>query len=97
MGREAHHMPADSVTGILKRDGPAIQMLTPDHRATSSWGNSTAAKAYRENLKLLVDNGQMRKAMAIEIKDVRRIGGRGYNPAILGMLDYAKSKGYLRR
>ena len=97
VGRQAHHMPADSVTDIAKKDGPAIQMLTKDHMKTSSWGNSSAAKAYRAHVKSLVDSGQMRKAMAAEIRDVRRVGGRGYNPAIREMLDYSKSKGYLRR
>jgi hypothetical protein len=43
-----------------------------------------------------MDSGQMRKAMATEIKDVRRIGGRKYNRAILQMLEYAKRNGFLK-
>lgn len=32
-----------------------------------------------------------------EIKDVRRIGGNSYNPAIFEMLDYARLKGFLNK
>lgn len=96
-GLERHHMPADSVSPISRGDGPAIQMTQSDHKATSSWGPSNSAKAYRSNLKSLIGSGQMRKAMAMEVKDVRRIGGRRYNSAIKEMLSYAKQKGYLVR
>jgi RHS repeat-associated protein len=96
-GREVHHIPADSVTNLGKREGPAIHMLTGDHRLTSSWGNSDSAKAYRANLKSLIEGGGFRKAVATEIYDVRRIGGRGYNPALLEMLGYAKKRELLRK
>jgi hypothetical protein len=96
-GVERHHMPADSTTSISRQNGPAIQMEVTDHKRTSSWGNSISAKAYRENLKSLVDGRQMRRAMSMEVRDVRRVGGRKYNRAILEMPDYAKRSGYLNR
>jgi len=100
-GKESNHMPADSTSPIPRDDGPAIQMDPSDHRATSSWGGSTEAIEYRKELKDMIDNGQMRDAMAREIRDVRRVATevagqpRKYNEAMREMLEYAKDAGYL--
>jgi RHS repeat-associated protein len=96
-GLEAHHIPADSTTGIPTKLGPAIQMERSNHRSTSSWGPGTAADAFRAKIKALVDEGSMRDAMAIEIWDVRRVAGSKYNSAIQEMLDYAKSAGFITK
>lgn len=90
-------MPADSVSPIPRDRGPAIQMDPLEHRQTSSWGRSAAAQAYRQQIKELIDAGRMRDAMAVEIKDVRRLFGTKYIPAIREMLDYAKNAGYLNK
>ncbi|KZN49757.1 hypothetical protein N476_18365 [Pseudoalteromonas luteoviolacea H33] len=96
-GIERHHMPADSINGIKRARGPSIQMLKEDHRKTSSWGNSAPSQAYKAEVKSLIDSGQMRKAMAMEIKDVRSQFGRKYNQATREMLDYAKKEGFLNK
>ena len=93
-GIERHHMPADSVNGIDSRyRGPSIQMEAADHRKTSSFGNSSAAQKYRSEVERLIVDGQMRKAMAKEVKDVKSNFGTKYNEAIQQMLDYSKSSG----
>lgn len=68
-----------------------------DHAKTSSYKNSKAAQAYREEIKQMINNGNMRGAMAREIKDVRRFSGTKYNSAIKEMLNYSKNAGYLGR
>jgi hypothetical protein len=88
-----HHLPADKATSVSRSNGPAIQMEIADHKATKSYGS----KQHVAHLKTMIDGGQMRKAMYLEIKDVRRIGGRKYNRALLEMLDYAKRSGMLSR
>lgn len=99
--RDSHHMPAKSVSGIDEMDGPAIQMDKVDHEATSSWGRGHEANAYRREIKGMIDGGDMRKAMATEIKDVRRAAQEvsgdqtKYNGAMREMMDYSRSKGYI--
>ena len=66
-GLDAHHLPANSATNIAKGKGPAIQMLPEDHRNTFSWGNSKEAKAYRQQVKQLMDDKQGRKALLIKL------------------------------
>ncbi|HQS85057.1 MAG TPA: hypothetical protein PLY23_09240, partial [Alphaproteobacteria bacterium] len=78
---ERHHMPADSVTSIPYRKGPAIQMQFADHFRTSSYGNKTTAKTYREEIQTLIEMGNIRGAMAREIRDVRRVANSKYTVA----------------
>jgi hypothetical protein len=66
-----------------------------DHEQTSSYGYRSDASAYRAELKELIDAGRMRDAMAVEIRDIRRIAGSKYNEAIEEMLAYAKQAGFL--
>lgn len=96
-GLERHHMPADSITNIPRRSGPAIQMDIADHRLTSSHGSSSAARSYREEIRGSIEGGRFREAMATEIKDVRRIAGTKYNKAMGEMLANAKSQGLLKK
>ncbi|WP_229814817.1 SpvB/TcaC N-terminal domain-containing protein [Shewanella hanedai] len=96
-GIERHHMPADSINGIKRARGPSIQMLKEDHKNTSSWGNSAESQAYKAEVKSLIKSSQMRKAMAMEVRDVKSQFGRKYNQATKEMLDYAKKEGYLNK
>jgi len=90
-GLDAHHMPADAATDILREDGPAIQMLPEDHQKTKSYGN----KQYTDQLRVKAEK-DFRGAMAQEIRDVRRVARnagdpRRYNKAMMQMLNYAKA------
>jgi hypothetical protein len=96
-GLDSHHMPADSVNGIPKTDGPAIQMDKADHKKTSSYGGGDEADTYRREIKNMIDGGDMRKAMATEIYDVRRVAKevgnpRKYNGAMRQMMEYARDQ-----
>lgn len=88
---EVHHMPADSVTGISRGDGPAIRMETADHRKTASCGSSLDAKEYREKQKELVDNGEFKKALQMDIEDIRDKFGDKYDSEISEMEKYVKT------
>ena len=90
-----HHIPAQSISGLGRSKGPAIEMEATDHVQTKSFGRATEAVVYRSEIKELVDSDQMRDAIAREIKDVRRIAGKKYNQAIKEMLDYSKERGIL--
>lgn len=91
--KDSHHMPADDVSPLKRKDGPAIQMDPADHKLTASNGSSREAVQYREMIEELLRNGNWRKAMSIEIRDVRQIAKdmgdpRKYNEAALEMLEY---------
>ena len=94
-GKDSHHMPADDVSPLARKDGPAIQMDAADHKLTTSNGSSREAVQYREVLEGLLREGKWREVMAIEIKDIRQIARdigdhRKYNEATLEMLEYFK-------
>jgi len=77
-------------------------MDRPDHMQTSSYGRSGAAQQYRDKTGALLNNGEWRKAMAIEIRDVRRVAAqtgdqRKYNAAMQEMLAYSKCIGLLKK
>ena len=94
-GFERHHIPADSVTSIPRGKGMSIQMELKDHRLTSSWGSSTKARQYREELKQQIDHGDIRGAVARDIRDVKDVTGRKYNSALREMLEYGKNEGII--
>jgi len=95
-GKDSHHMPANDASPLDKDDGPAIQMEPSDHHMTASNGrHGNEAREYRRMIAELLKNGDWRKAMAIEIQDVRDIAKgvgdpRKYNEAMLEMLEYFK-------
>ncbi|ALU88908.1 hypothetical protein Hrubri_1703 [Herbaspirillum rubrisubalbicans M1] len=94
-GKDSHHMPADNVSPLKSNEGPAIQMDPLDHKNTSSYGYLKKAAFYRKTVGNLIKNKQWRKALAIEIRDVRKIAKkvgdqRKYNEAMLEMLEYFK-------
>lgn len=100
---ERHHAPADSVSPFTAYSGPAIQMDHADHLLTSSHGSSLDAILYRDEVKKLLDSGNMRGALAMEVRDVRRVAVEGngsirkYNSAMREMLDYSYKKGLLNK
>jgi hypothetical protein len=72
-GKDSHHMPADDVSPLDRKDGPAIQMDPTDHNMTSSNGSGRAAKRYRNMVEQLLKDGKWREAMLAEIRDIRRL------------------------
>lgn len=93
--KDSHHMPADDVSPLKRKDGPAIQMEPADHKLTASNGSSREAVQYREMIEEMLKSGNWRKVMSIEIRDVRQIAKemgdpRKYNEAALEMLEYFK-------
>ncbi len=85
---EVHHIPADSASNIERSDGPAIKMEKPDHRETASCGNSREAREYRETQKELINEGEFREAIQMDIDDIKEKFGDKYDDAISEMLDY---------
>ncbi len=79
---EVHHCPANSINGLNKDDGPSIQMLYEDHRATKSCGSSEDAKAYRAKQIELIRQWKFREAMQMDIYDIRSKFGSKYDTAI---------------
>jgi RHS repeat-associated protein len=102
-GLESHHMPDKRADPFARvGEGPAIQMDPHDHQETSSHGwNGNEGKEYRKETARMITNGDYRKAMAREIKDVRSAAQRGsgdrtkYNGAVKQMLSYARKSGQL--
>lgn len=92
-GLDSHHMPAKAASPLDPDKGPAIQMEPTDHGKTSSNGKVKGFANYIYRIKILLTQGKWRNAMAVEIKDVRRVAKmqgdlRRYNIAMQEMLDY---------
>lgn len=85
---EVHHMPADSVSNLERVDGPAIKMEKEDHHQTASYGNSTEAREYREKQKQLIEQGNFKEALQMDIDDLHEKFGDKYDGAIEEMLGY---------
>jgi len=99
-GIESHHMPAKSVSGLGEPNGPAIQMTPADHARTMSNGKMQGSGEYREMIGDMISGGDMRGAIATEIRDVRRVAReagdpRRYNGAMREMMDYSRGQGYI--
>ena len=94
--KDSHHMPADDASPLQRNDGPAIQMDSADHRRTSSNGNQgLKGVQYRTKIAANLSEEKWRKAMAVEIKDIRKIARKignpkKYNEAMLEMMEYFK-------
>ncbi|QDD66157.1 hypothetical protein EJD96_19290 [Herbaspirillum seropedicae] len=66
-----------------------------DHDKTSSSRSSQAARRYRKALQERLKRNKWRDAMALEIRDIRRLSReigdpKKYNEAMLEMLEYFK-------
>ena len=93
-GYESHHMPADSVSYLPKNQGPAIAMLSGDHQLTASWGWKTAARSYRARQADLIQAGDFKSAIQMDIDDIREKFGTKYDDAISQMLEYINNSGF---
>jgi len=85
---EVHHMPADSVTNLPYKDGPAIKMEIEDHKKTASNGSSRDAREYRQKQKELIDEGKFREAFEMDVDDIREEFGDKYDDAIAQAEEY---------
>jgi len=90
-GGEVHHMPAASASDLPYDDGPAIYMDTNDHRQTASCGSSREAKEYQAKQKELIEKGNFKEAMQMDIDDIREKFGNKYDDAISQMLEYVET------
>ena len=80
--------PADSASPLERNDGPAIKMEKEDHRQTASCGNSREAREYRAQQQKLIEQGEFREALQMDIDDIRDKFGDKYDDAIAEMLKY---------
>jgi RHS repeat-associated protein len=105
---ERHHI--FSRSQIREMDGwlddaiaPAIEMDYFDHLRTKTHGSAfwkgpesiREYQVYREEIRSMVASGKLRKALALEVRDVRQIARRSgdprkYNVALREMLQYAR-------
>lgn len=85
---EVHHMPADSVSKLERNDGPAIAMEAGDHRQTASYGSSREARDYRNKQKELIEKGDLKGAIEMDIKDIKDKFGDKYDAGISQMREY---------
>ena len=86
-GLKSHHMPADSVSPLPTREGPAIQMEPADHRRTGSHGSQGAAGvAHRARQASLIADGRFDDAIQMDIDDIQSKLGSKYDEAILEMI-----------
>lgn len=85
---EVHHMPADCASDLKTIDGPAIKMLKEDHRQTASCGASLAAREYQTEQRRLIENGDFRAALEMDIDDIHEKFGNKYDTEISQLLEY---------
>ncbi|MCM1059864.1 MAG: hypothetical protein NC452_06185 [Eubacterium sp.] len=85
---EVHHMPADTASHLDRLDGPTIKMEKEDHRQTASCGSSLEAREYQAKQKELIDSGNFREALQMDIDDIHEKFGSKYDEAISQMLTY---------
>lgn len=88
---EIHHMPSNESSHLETADGPCIAMDYEDHRKTASCGNSRDAKEYRSIQKELIDSGDFRQAMQMDIDDIHEKFGGKYDAHISQMLVYVEN------
>lgn len=86
---------AKDISPLDPKDGPAIKMEPKEHAKTSSNGQMAGSVEYREALEELISQGKWREAMAMEVRDLRRVAREAgdpkkYNEALLEMLEYYK-------
>ena len=79
---EVHHMPADSVNGLERNDGPAIVMDYADHKCTASYDHAPGADAYRLTQQKLIEAGKFMEAFNMDVDDIQMLFGNKYDGAI---------------
>ncbi|MFJ8842731.1 Hint domain-containing protein [Streptomyces cyaneofuscatus] len=89
VGKEVNHIPAKSPliksTGISEHSGPAIRMDYADHRAVYSTGFGLPSQAWHMRQKELMDAGDLRGAIQMDVDDIRARFGSKYDVAITEM------------
>ncbi|WP_254712250.1 polymorphic toxin-type HINT domain-containing protein [Streptomyces sp. TRM64462] len=84
-GKEINHIPANSSSPLSKYSGPSIRMDYADHRAVYSTGSSLASQAWRMRQRELIDAGDFRGAIQMDVDDIRARFGSKYDEAITEM------------
>ncbi|MBZ9594685.1 hypothetical protein K7B06_06150 [Streptomyces erythrochromogenes] len=88
-GKEINHVPAKAPlkksTGISAHSGPAIRMDYDDHRAVYSTGYGLPSQAWHMRQKELLDAGDLRGAIQMDVDDIRSRFGNKYDEAIVEM------------
>lgn len=92
---EVNHIPPFEVNGLSFRDGPTISMDKADHRILSSTGSSNEAKEYRARQRDLIEAGDFKGAVKMDIDDIHEKCGDKYDGALHEMLDYMEERGYI--
>ncbi|WP_062590476.1 DUF4150 domain-containing protein [Rhizobium sp. Leaf311] len=92
---ESNHMPPKSVSPLGELPSPSMQMDKIDHRKAMSTGSSFEAQEWRELQQELISEGRYRDALAMDIRDVRRLAAengdlRKYNEGVRELLKYYK-------
>jgi hypothetical protein len=85
---QVHHMPANSSSIVPFKLGPGIKMDIFDHKITASFDNLPGAKLFRETQSELIKSGSFRKAIQMDIDDIRLKFGDKYDQHISEMLKY---------
>jgi phosphoglycerate kinase len=60
-----------------------------DHRLTESYGRSPYAIQYRAKQKELLEQGKLKEAIEMDVRDIRSKFGSKYDKAIEEMLEYS--------
>ena len=66
-----------------------------DHRILSSTGSSNEAKEYRARQRDLIEAGDFKGAVKMDIDDIHEKCGDKYDGALHEMLDYMEERGYI--
>lgn len=93
---EIHHVPANEANGLEGNDGPCIEMEKCDHKLTASWGMSREARDYRAKQRELIEAGNFKEALKMDIVDLQREEfNHKYDGALREAADYAEKMGYI--
>ncbi|MFJ6784754.1 RHS repeat-associated core domain-containing protein [Streptomyces yangpuensis] len=87
-GTEINHIPPNSINRLPRDRGPSIQMDTADHYQTASWGRSREAIEHRRQQQALINQGDYRGAMQMDIYDIQSKFGSKYDEAIKEMINF---------
>jgi hypothetical protein len=83
---EAHHMPQVAAHFTSKVDGGALMMTVAEHAQTRTYRGKGRVVARNEA------NIPFRVVLERDIRDVRKISGRRYNPGLLDVLNYYRTR-----
>ena len=87
---EIHHIPSNESSKLETYEGPAIVMDYKDHRQTASCGCSREAREYRACQKQLIDNGQFKEALQMDVDDLHSKFGNKYDASMSQAWSYVK-------